>query len=381
MRMDVTFKLRLLIWVTLLSLWGVLVYQYLGEEEVGGERMHAVFNPYKDRPSQPEPPVAEREFLAAPEQLPPEARTEIVEQAGVPPASSLSEIRAPEYIRGPAQSLEKTRPQEPASAQPTPEPAQEAPLAPSGFVKRMTRHFTVYAEVAPPSEEFLELLENLHGNLMLDLAPFSPWTNESQVVILLFQHQETYRRMTGRPAWSGGASSIAEKRVYIYESPELPGILAHELCHIYYDNFYQKNRPDPLWLSEGMATLIQVERGLSAPNWLRENLQILERGGGYGLSELMNLTTTAGMPDAKVRLWYAESYSLVRFLMRSQHKSNFYKFSLFLSEGRTVTESLYLAYGMPYNRIKALEYAWRHELGPRRLPRRSLAQADRRIAP
>lgn len=384
MRMDVIVKLRLLIWAVLLCLWGVLVYQYLGEDETPVGRMHTVQNPYKAFPPQPAPLADERERLATPEELPPESRAQIVDQSAVPP-SSLSQIRAPEYIKGPAAPPEKTpEPESEPAPEPEPEapaPAQEAPLAPSGFVKRMTPHFTVYGEEAAPSKEFLELVENLHGNLMLDLASFSPWSNDSRVTILLFQHQQTYRRMTGRPAWSGGASSISEKRVYIYQSPELTGILAHELCHIYYDNFYPKSRPNPLWLSEGMATLIQVERGLAAPSWLRENLETLERGGGCSLSELMNLSTTAGMPDAKVRLWYAESYSLVRFLMRGQYKSNFYKFSLFLSEGRSVTESLYRAYGMPYNRLKALEYAWRHELNPHHSTRHSLAEARTPVAP
>ena len=61
-----------------------------------------------------------------------------------------------------------------------------------------------------------------------------------------YRSQDTYRQVTGRPAWSGGASSVPKRRVYVYESDELPGILAHELCHIYYDGFYLDGRPDPL---------------------------------------------------------------------------------------------------------------------------------------
>ncbi len=371
-RLDVIFKLRLLIWALLLALWGVLVYQYLGEDEPETAPMHSVVNPYREIQPQPAPLAEERERLAAPEQIPPQARAETITQTPAPPPSSLSEIRVPEEFQGPA--AEQPKPPAPAPPEEVLAPVQEAVPAPSGFVKRETRHFTVYGEDDPPSQEFLDLLENLHGNLMLDLAPFSPWSNDTRVSVFLFQRQETYRRVTGRPAWSGAASSFADKRVYIYEGPDLPGMLAHELCHIYYDNFFPKDRSDPLWLSEGMATMIQVERGLSTPNWLRQNLQLVERGGGLSLPELMAVTNTVGMPDAKVYLWYAESYSLVRFLLRSQHRSNFYKFSQFLSEGRTVTESLYRAYGMPYNRLKALEYAWRHQIGPRHFPQPSLAR-------
>jgi len=34
-----------------------------------------------------------------------------------------------------------------------------------------------------------------------------------------------------------------------------------------------------------------------------------------------------------------------------------------------MVESLYRAYGMPYNRLKALEYAWRYEITTNRLSR------------
>ena len=76
-----------------------------------------------------------------------------------------------------------------------------------------------------------------------------------------------------------------------------------------------------------------------------------------------------------MRLWYAQSYSMVRFLIRSRYRSNFFRFSEYLREGKDVTQALYRAYGMPYNRVKALEYAWRYELTSNSLTR--LAPADR----
>ncbi|MDD5628583.1 MAG: hypothetical protein PHU21_05935 [Elusimicrobia bacterium] len=390
--MDVLHRLRILIWVVLLSLWGVMVYQYLGEEEE--ERMNKVVSPYTNPlPSQLAGASALPQSVP-PEQSPSEYRQETAEYTeaapdassvamvrppsapspladappGLPP-SSLGEVRAPDYIRGPAAKEAAPPASEPGAVvarPPMARPAPETPL-PVGFVKRHTRHFTIYAESAPPSPEFMELLDNLHGNLMLDLAPFSPWAKDERVLVFLFQNQNTYRDMTGRPAWSGGASSVPKRKVYLYESAELPGILAHELCHIYYDNFFSGGHPDPLWLSEGMATLIQIERGQARPVWLRENLQILERGGGFALDELMGVASTKGMGDAQVRLWYAQSYSLVRFLIRTQYKSSFFKFSRYLREGRPLAESLYRAYGMPYNRVKALEYAWRYEITTNRL--------------
>jgi hypothetical protein len=357
-----------------------MVYQYLGEEEEA--RMRTVVNPYTTPlPRRPQTGSPELAGGGTPEQLPPDIRQE--PSWGEPPpdadpalaaAAPLPGVRVPDFVRGPSASQGEPSLEGGPSPLPQetemrhPEPQAEVPVPP-GFVKRFTRHFTVYSEGDPPSTAFLQLLEDLHGNLMLDLSPFSPWAKDDRVLIFLFKNQDTYRDMTGRPAWSGGASSVPKRKVYLYESAELPGILAHELCHIYYDGFFSERLPNPLWLSEGMATLIQVERGQARPVWLRENLEILERGGGFSLDELMAVATTKGMDDARVRLWYAQCYSLVRFLIRTQYKSSFFKFSRYLRDGRPLAESLYRAYGMPYNRVKALEYAWRYELTTNRLSR------------
>ena len=395
--MDVLLRLRVLIWVVLLSLWGVMVYQYLGEEEE--ERMRKVVNPYTTPlPNRPQPGSPEFAGAAVPEQLPPDTRQEpswgepqtpaspdtamvqpLPEDAGA--RAPLAGVHAPDFVRGP--SYKEPIPEEPPAAEEVrppaprqPEPRAEVPVPP-GFVKRFTRHFTIYSEGDPPSTAFLQLLEDLHGNLMLDLSPFSPWAKDDRVLIFLFKNQDTYRDMTGRPAWSGGASSVPKRKIYLYESSELPGILAHELCHIYYDSFFLEGVTNPLWLSEGMSTLIQIERGQARPVWLRENLEILEHGGGFSLDELMGVSSTKGMSDARVRLWYAQSYSVVRFLIRTQYKSSFFKFSRYLRDGRPLAESLYRAYGMPYNRIKALEYAWRYELTTNRLSRLMAAGPQR----
>ena len=384
--MDVLLRLRVLIWVLVISLWGVMVYQYLGEEEKESTAMRPVVNPYVasvplPRPAVPPPdgaaaaadkadanaPAAPALVAPLPASLPgglaadPAANVRPAPDAVGPAApadrrASPAPVAAPAPPRASAARAPRRQWREERSA-PLPDPP-----VPPGFQKSVTRHFTVYAEQYPASDRFLELLENLHGNLMLDLAPFSPWASEQKVAVFLFKNQDTYRRVTGRPPWSGGASSVPKRKVYVYESEELPGILAHELTHIYYDSFFIGGTNDPLWLSEGMATLVQVERGLSAPNWLKENLTLLEGGAGLPIETFMSVKTTAGWTDEKVRLWYAQAYSLVRYLIRTQYRSSYYKFSAYLRDGRPPAEALYRAYGAPYTRLRALEIAWRHEI-------------------
>jgi hypothetical protein len=330
--------------------------------------------PYDPQPAQPLPPAPPPEPAAyAPAAVPSVPVAPIPGPSTPPPADpSANVIPSSDYVGAAAPNERRSAPPPVASQPSQPAPRRAAPRedrvapadlpTPAGFVRSDSRHFTVFAEQYPASDRFIDLIESLHSNLMLDLAPFSPWASSERTSIYLFKNQDTYRRVTGRPVWSGGASSVGKRKLYVYESEELPGIVAHELTHIYFDGFFLEGTTDPLWLSEGMATLVQVERGLAAPNWLRENLERLEAGEGFPIDKLTAVTSTAGWPDAKVRLWYAQSYSLVRFLIRTQYRSSFYKFSAHLRDGRPAPEALYRAYGAPYTRMVALEHAWRYEL-------------------
>ncbi|MBI5210998.1 MAG: hypothetical protein HY927_13595 [Elusimicrobia bacterium] len=361
--MDAILKLRILIWVAIIGLWGVMVYQYLGEEEPAARQMVQVPNPYKGivapiPAAMPESPSQTETAPVLPQDTPTLAQNTpaLMTPAPVKPTPGFMMPIPPQI-----EPLPMIAPRPPVGVD-QPAPVPDLP-APPGFSRVVTRHFTIHVEgSAPVSPEIISLLENLHGNLMLDLAAFSPWASDQKVTIQIFKQQETYRKATGRPVWSGGATSVRKRKIYIYESEELPGILAHELCHIYYDGFFLQGKPNPLWLSEGIATLVQVERGLAAPVWLRENLAILKDGGGFALPDLMRVSGTSGAQDAKVRLWYTQCYSLLRFMLRTRQRSAFYFFSQHLRDGKRVDEALYRAYGAPYTSLKALEHAWRYDL-------------------
>jgi hypothetical protein len=357
--MDIALRLRILVWIVVISLWGMMLYQYLGKSfhfsrEIFSQSA-AAHHPGK---GSIDPDKLASAGVAAGQAL---AKSEQSTVANSP--SSLDLITPIQGAEPATQSVQASH-----GLGPLREEKISAPPAqiPTGFFLVKSKHFNIYSEGRSPDEEFIAMAENLHGNLMLDLASFSPWAEEGRVSLFLFQNAQTYHLVTGRPEWSGGASSVSERKVYVYKSSELTGILAHELCHIYYDGFYLDGHPDPLWLSEGMATMIQVERGFARPEWLRENLKVIEHGGGYSLHDLMAVATMGNAPPAKIQLWYAQSYSLVHYLVREHYPTTFYRFSKYIRTGDPVKLSLYQAYGMPFNSIRALQYAWRANVSGKR---------------
>lgn len=358
--MDILAKLRILFWGLVVGLWGLFMYQYMSEDMAMLKSFRIGGNPFGAFSPAPKPVL--KKYPVPPQYLPPEARTPRPLPGPATGQSSLDLVTGGGDIKELATPLIPEHNPADKSVAPAADGDENYPATPGGFAMKVTRHFVVYEEGTEVSDQLAETLEMLHGNIMLDLVAFSPWTRDRKVYIYYSQTPETYRKLTGRPAWSGGAASLAERKIYVYKSDEAFGILAHELTHIYFDSFFPAGTSSPLWLSEGVATYIQSERGYATPNWLDQNLKLLEGGSGFKLGDLVRIENMQGADEDNVRLWYAQSYSVVRFLMKMKAGDSFYMFCRELRDGKPANQALYRAYGMPYNKLSSLEYAWRYDL-------------------
>jgi len=357
--MDILHKLRILFWMLVLGLWGLYLYQYIQEDLNPLPKIRLSANPFPSSvQSQKVIPLKIQKTPINIANSPPEDKqdkisTEVRYSTGnrillnTHIIKDIPDIKTKEEINPTSPPLKEN---------------EEYPQPPAGFAINITKNFVIYEEREKVSEELVKKLENLHGNIMLDLIAFSPWQRDKKVFIYYCHNPQTYQKLTGRPSWSGGAAKSEERKIYLYESEEAFGILAHELSHIYFDTFFGKGSNCPLWLSEGMAVFIQVERGSAYPRWLKDNLEILKNGGGYKVEDIVRIENLDEGDDKSIRLWYAQSYSLVLFLMRMKQGDAFYKFCKNLKEGQYISRALYNAYGKPYNKLSNLEVVWRYDL-------------------
>mgnify|MGYP001584435553 CR=1 FL=1 len=212
--MDILHKLRILFWGLVIGLWGLFMYQYMSEDMSSLKRFKIGKNPFPatagPRPTLNKYPIP-APFLPQQPQGPgpqqpaqpgqPQSSLDLVKTGDIKDVVSTPLI--PGHSAGEKMAI-------------TGDAAEgNYPEAPAGFAMKVTRHFVVYEEGAEVSEQLYETLESLHGSIMLDLVAFSPWTREKKVYIYYSQSGETYRRLTGRPAWSGGAASLNERKIYV----------------------------------------------------------------------------------------------------------------------------------------------------------------------
>lgn len=233
---------------------------------------------------------------------------------------------------------------------------------PSGFFAALTHNYLVYREQLEVNDQLKSALDDIHGNFVLDVIPFSLFSKFDRIFLMLFRTKDSYITYTGRPPWSIAMTNIDSQSVYIMENNDFKGNFVHELAHIYFDGFF-KPTVTPLWLSEGFAVYMQVIAQSEADNkWIVGETASFKKGEYIDFQEFVTTDSLNAYPKDDVIMWYAQAYSVVRYLLKNKSRDEFYQFCKNLKDGMPVTKAMYRAYGMPFNTLNSLEYAWQADL-------------------
>jgi hypothetical protein len=246
---------------------------------------------------------------------------------------------------------------------------------PEGFSEATTNNYFIYREELPISAELKKFLDDIHGNFVLDVIPFSVFADFKRILLMMFRNKDSYMQRTLMPGWSAATTDLDKQAVYIMESKTFKGTFVHELSHIYYDGFF-KPVYAPLWLSEGFAVRMQSAAQTDKENyWLSKEGDNFRNGKYINFNEFINADDLGRYDKSKALTWYAQSYSVVDYLLKRKTRDEFYQFSKNIKQGMPLERSLYRAYGMPFNTLNALEYAWQADL---QKEQSAAAQGDKR---
>ena len=241
------------------------------------------------------------------------------------------------------------------------EESLQIPSAPEGFFSAVTNNYIIFREQMEITPELKKYIDDIHGNFVLDIIPFSLTSEFKRLLLMLFRTKTSFVKYTSRPAWSQAASDVKSRSIYLMEGFAFKPILVHELTHLYFDGFFEPSEP-PLWLSEGYAVYQQSKMQSKEENgWIYKNLIILSKKNYINFVEFNNAANLENYAPKEVEMWYAQSYSVVKYLLEKD-KDKFYQFSKNLRDNMPIGKALYRSYGMPFNSLKALEYAWQAQL-------------------
>jgi hypothetical protein len=217
-----------------------------------------------------------------------------------------------------------------------------------------SRHFVIYYKSAP--QEFIksveESAEDYYYSIVDDLG-FSRdqlWTWDDRAKIYIYDNEEDYVTSSRQAAWSSGSTQIGSRVIQTYPSAHgfFDSLLPHELGHIVFREYIGSSSDIPLWMDEGIAMYQEKAKRWGADEEVKK---AMAEECFIPLQDLTQMRLTTASDRETVNLFYAESASVVHYLI-SEHGT--FKFSLFcqnLKKGLRFEEAL----GNAYYRFKTIE--------------------------
>ncbi|MBF0386503.1 MAG: hypothetical protein HQL20_01445 [Candidatus Omnitrophica bacterium] len=189
------------------------------------------------------------------------------------------------------------------------------------------------------------------------------WTWDKRVKIILFPDQISYTRFTGQELWSRGYaardSKLFRDRVvvtYDGQAETFTSILPHEIAHlILWDLLADTQSKTPVWLEEGVAQLEEADQRQMVKEAMRP---VIAAGQHIPFNVFKDLQPSELKSEVQVTLFYAQSLSIVVFLIEKYGQSAFYRLFKELRDGRSFEAALARAYNGIINSMADLESRW-----------------------
>jgi hypothetical protein len=182
---------------------------------------------------------------------------------------------------------------------------------------------------------------------------------QRDVAIYIYASSKDLREAMVFPVeWTGGVAYVRYGIIAIGISPDQldwgKRTIAHELMHLVtYQMTYNPYSEIPVWLNEGLSTY--AEGDLSA----REKTLLKQAIKSDKLASIKSLSSSFPA-SGEVGLYYAESFSLVEFLIDTYGKEKILQLLNVFKQGKNADDALIEVYGFDTG---GLEDAWRIKLG------------------
>lgn len=211
------------------------------------------------------------------------------------------------------------------------------------------------------NQAFGQTLMSEAQTALLTLAGDTGVTPDERVNISVYTSDQDFKSsVLGIPEWSGGVSLSAYNSILLLIRPgsldyDLSGI-AHELTHVIVDQItFNPYNSVPLWLNEGLAVRIQFSQG-DLPSQFTKALSSAVQGNKF--ISVRSLSAPFSAYADKAYLSYAESVSLVTYLIDQYGSAKMGQLLNTFKEGATYDGALKATYGVDMDGLYAQWKAW-----------------------
>lgn len=217
-----------------------------------------------------------------------------------------------------------------------------------------TIHFFIYYKDAPVDfvENVAQAAESYYVEITRNLGftRYESWSEENRAAIYIYQDQQDYVNSGRGAGWSHGLANTRERVIRTFPAAHgfFDSTLPHELGHIIFREFIGFKAALPMWLEEGVAMYQEKAKRWGANKSVRESIK---SGKFIPLSKLSTMALTSQTDPLVVDLFYAESASLVYYLIAEEGQHRFVNFCRRLRDGKDFLTALREV----YSRFKDME--------------------------
>ena len=236
------------------------------------------------------------------------------------------------------------------------------------FKQQLGEHFVVYSDPAIDSQWAKDVLRKAEryyvaiANTVGYARYQNFWTWDERVKIIIYADQKSYMEETHQPSWSTGFVlrdyRLFSSRVivsYLQESDFLTNVLPHEISHLILRDFIGTDKEIPLWLDEGLAQYFEDSRRSDAERIVK---LLVGNQKQLPLSELFTKDIKEEKEEWRVLQFYAQSISLVDFLISKYGSQSFGELCRYLKNDRDFEGALKGAYNPMIDSTQSLEQKW-----------------------
>lgn len=183
---------------------------------------------------------------------------------------------------------------------------------------------------------------------------------QDPIALYLYENPGDLRySLPGAPSWIGGVA-FPEHSVVLVVADEThtdyaQRTVSHELGHLVVERLSFSCLTDlPVWLNEGLAMVAEGEENAALQEVLEEAVEAGQ------LLTLRQIESAFSAHASRASLSYAQSYSIVRYLIDTHGTEAITRLLAAFKEGMTTDEALEATYGFD---AEQLESSWRASLG------------------
>ncbi len=236
----------------------------------------------------------------------------------------------------------------------------------NGFKLLKTDHFNIYYHSADPAAAVSAPLESRFQAILTDLLIYQKDVmGRGKFNIIIAKDDAELQSLFSDVLPNRVAmTDYATKSIVLVEANETGNImidLTHELTHaIFFERMTSGNKI-PQWMHEGLASYEEAKYNAAAVDsrWATYGADIA-RGGGLALSDMAQ-TKSEASPE-EVNLFYAESHSVVSYLINNYGMLKFMRLATRLQAGRDMDSSIKAIYAPQLITLSALQTKWQESL-------------------